>query len=61
VYYLKTKRKAILVTGRGVHRVVISRGSPHFRDKRFIDSGEIVSLTLRPPPRKIPGTISVKG
>jgi hypothetical protein len=49
------KGKAIPVTGRG--------GTPHFLDNRFIDGGEVVSLTRRPPlpPRRFLVLISVRG
>jgi hypothetical protein len=53
-----SKGKAIRVTGReGPYGSETSR-LPHFLDNRLTDSGEVVSLTRRPPftPRKIPGT-----
>jgi hypothetical protein len=54
----KVKGKAVPVIGRedpqGCERLRL----PHFLDSRFIDGGEVVSLTRRPTftPRKIPGT-----
>jgi hypothetical protein len=54
VYVLAVKGKAIPVTGRGCE----TSRFPHFLDNRLTDSGEIISLTRRPPftHRWIPGT-----
>jgi hypothetical protein len=51
-------RQAIPVTGRGGPQGCETVRFQHFRDSRFIDGGEVVSLTRWPPftPRKIPDT-----
>jgi hypothetical protein len=54
----KKKGKAIPVTGRQEPLGCETSRIPHFLDNWFIDGGEVVSLTRRPPftPKKIPGT-----
>jgi hypothetical protein len=53
----EAKGEAVPVTGRGGPKGCETSRLPHFLD-RLTDSGEVVSLTRRPPftPRKIPGT-----
>jgi hypothetical protein len=45
----KIKSKAITVTGHGSPYSCETLRLPHFRDSQFTDSGEVVSLTRRPP------------
>jgi hypothetical protein len=61
---LKSRGKAIPVTGRGGPYCCETSGLPHILDNRLTDGGEVVSLTRRRPiyaPGRFLVLISVRG